>query len=137
MVTKEEAVRRLVEACTGFADAWHAHVEWWEGEPAGEYNDLGELAQWVVERMGDKDFECFSTLFNEVETLLTDASIELRTLLVIGFLEDIQNLAANRQIDPDMVLPFLGPEARRGWFELIRMWHGPHGEGWPGQRHET
>ena len=137
MVTKEEAVRRLVTACPGFSDAWQAHLQWWEGEPAGEYNDLGELAQWIVGRMAEGDVECFSTLFTEVEALLRDASTEIRNLLVIGLLEDIQNVAVNGSLDPDLILPYLGPESRKGWFELIEMWHGPGGAGWPGKKQDS
>ncbi len=134
MLAKDEAVRRLVAACPSFDKAWQAHLAWWKGEPAGEYNDLGALAEWVVDQMAEGHLGCFDTLFNEVELLLTGANAELRNLLVIGFLEDIQNIAANRETDPDIVLPFLGPETRKGWFELINMWHGPGGEGWPGRK---
>lgn len=137
MVTKAEVVRRLVTACPGFNDAWQAHLQWWEGEPAGEYNDLGALAEWIVDRMADGDIEYFPALFTEVEALLRDANTEVRNLLVIGLLEDIQNVAVNRPVDPDLILPFLGPEGRQGWFELIDMWHRPDGVGWPGQKRDT
>jgi hypothetical protein len=136
VVEKSQAVERLVAACSGFKDAWQAHREQWKGEPAGDYNDLGVLAQWVVDRMAAGDHDCFAMLFSELEALLSNASPELRDLLVVGFLEDIQNVSTNRDIDPDVVLPFLGRESRRGWFDLIRLWHGPDGTGWSGQKHD-
>lgn len=136
MVEKSEAVERLVARCLGFKDAWQAHRDWWEGQPAGEYNDLGALARWVADRMAVGDHECFPMLFDEVEALLSNANQELRDLLIVGLLEDIQNIATNRGINPDVVLPFLGPESRKGWFELIRLWHGPDGAGWPGQKQD-
>jgi hypothetical protein len=131
-----DAVLRLVNACPGFKDAWEEHLDWWEGEPAGEYNDLGALAEWVADQLAARDFDCFPRLFGEVEALLVPAKRELRELLVVGLLEDTQNVATNRKIDPDLVLPFLGPESRKAWFELIRLWHGPDGSGWPGQKHD-
>jgi hypothetical protein len=129
-----DAVRRLVSVCPAFNDAWQAHLRYWEGEPAGEYNDLGALALWLVDQMDARRLECFPALFGEVEVLLGKASPELRDLLVVGLLEDIQNVSTNRGVDPDVALSFLGPQSRGGWFELIRMWHGPDGSGWVGQK---
>lgn len=136
VVGKGDAVSRLVGTCPDFKDAWRAHLDYWNGEPAGEYIDLGALAQWVVDRMDSNDAGCFPALFKELEELLAPAGAELRDLLVVGLLEDIQNVSANRKVNPDLVLPYLGPESRKGWFELIRSWHGPGGAGWPGQKNE-
>jgi len=130
-------VRRLIAICPGFAQAWQAHLDWWEGEPAGDYNDVGALAQWVVERIGAGELDCLPALFQDVEAILEDASDELRNLLLVGFLEDVQNVAANTGVDPDVVLPFLGPESRKGWFDLIKFWHGPDGSGWVGRRPDS
>lgn len=137
MVTKQQAVNRLVAACPDFDGAWQDHLEYWKGEPAGEYFDLGALAQWIVDQVAAQRLDCFEALFNELEILLGGASDELRDLLVVGFLEGLQNVAANRGIDPDVALRFLGPESRRGWFQLITMWHGPDGTGWVGQKREN
>ena len=127
-------MRRLVASCPGFNDAWQAHVRYWEGEPAGEYNDLGEMAEWLVEQMAAQKLDCFPALFGEVEAMLENSSPELRDLLVVGLLEDIQNASTNTNVDPDIALAFLGPQSRKGWFELIRMWHGPDASGWVGRK---
>jgi len=137
MTDKQEAVRRLVRVCPGFAEAWRKHLDWWGGEPAGEYNDLGELAEWVVKQITAGELDCFPALFSEVEVLLDGASDELNILLVVGFLEDLQNIAVNTGADPDVVLSFLGRESRKGWFELIKMRHGPDGFGWVGQKGDS
>ena len=86
--------------------------------------------------MREGKLDCFSALFDEVERSLTAADSEVRDMLVIGLLEDIQNISTWGKIDPDIGLPFLGPESRKGWFELIRMWHGRPGDGWPGQKED-
>ena len=132
MASHQDAVDRLVAACPDFAGAWAKHRERWGSESAGHYNDLGALALWVVNRMAAGDVGCFGHLFNELEALIVDSQPELRELLVVGFLEDVQNVATNRAVDPDIVLPFLGNESRKGWFELIQTWHGEAGMGWPG-----
>src|ERR1039457_6616925 len=133
VIAHQEAEDRLVAACSGFEETWLQRRAEWGSEQGGHYNDLGALAVWLVDRMAARQLDCFDHLFDELEALLADPSAELRELLVVGFLEDIQNVASNHRVDPDIVLPFLGPEARKGWFELIRMWHGDAGAGWPGQ----
>lgn len=134
MSSNADAVARLIRVCPGFKDRWEAHVVQWERQPAGYYNDLGALAHWVVDRMAVSDLACLPELFREFEAILDGANEDTRDLLVVGFLEDLQNIAANREIEPDLVLPFLGPLSRAGWFELIASWHGPEGSGWPGQK---
>jgi hypothetical protein len=136
MTGKQEAVRRLVEVCPGFTEAWRVHLESWKGKPAGEYNDLGALADWVVKQIATGEMDCFPQLFREVEELLLGATEELRDLLVIGFLEDLQNVSVNNDVDPDVILSFLGRESRKGWFDLIKFWHGPDASGWVGQKRE-
>jgi hypothetical protein len=137
VVGKAEAVRRLVGICPDFRDAWEAHLDYWNGEPAGEYNDLGALAQWLVDRMEAQNTSCFPALFKDFEDLLASSDANRRDLLVVGFLEDVQNVSSNRKVNPDVVLPFLGPESRKGWFELVRSWHGQDGAGWTGQKHDS
>ena len=137
MASNQEAVDRLVAVCTGFHETWLQRRDSWGSEQGGHYNDLGALATWMVDQMEARKVGCFDELFDELETLLEDPSAELRDLLVVGFLEDLQNVATNRHVDPDIVLPFLGPQARKGWFELIRMWHGDTGSGWPGRRDDA
>jgi len=131
-----EAARRLVAVCPEFSQAWRKHLDWWDGEPAGEYNDVAALAHWIVEQMAANNLDCFPALFGEVETTLEAAGPRLRDLLVVGLLEDIQNISAHGAADPDIALAFLGPESRMGWFELIRSWHGADGTGWAGQKRE-
>jgi hypothetical protein len=130
----EAAIQRLVGICPEFQPSWREYLASWERKPAGEYNQIGSLARWVVDRMAAQQVECFPALFGEVETMLDGASEDLRAVLVIGLLEDIQYVSTDRGVDPDIALSFLGPESRKSWFELIRQLHGPERGGWVGQK---
>jgi|SRR5215469_12907720 len=55
---------------------------------------------------------------------LRDGSASLRELIVIGFLEDVQNLLFGQGLALDSFVPFLGPKSREGWDELERFWAG-------------
>lgn len=132
MPTECEAVRRMTSAVPAFGSEWQEHLDWWGDQTAGSYNDMSALAQWVVKQMSDGGELILSPIFAEMEALLTE-SPELHDVLVIGFLESVQNLAANSHLDPDVLLPMLGPRCTDGWFELVRMWHGSEGAGWAGR----
>ena len=127
MITKPEAVRRLVAVCPDFEDVWRQHLNWNHNE--GEYIHVGVLAEWVVDRVAAGELACLADLFDEAEAILSVATAETRNLVVLGLLEDIQMYALGKltpkpeTFDPDVVLGLLGAQARREWFELIaRYW---------------
>jgi hypothetical protein len=76
-------------------------------------------------------------LFTEFEKVLADADPEARQVLVTGFLEDVHNFTVRftkpeDQIDPDALLPYLGPKTRSEWFQLVGTYIR-WGETWPGR----
>ena len=142
VVSEAQAAERLILICPGFQHIWQRHLDWSDGKRFGEYVDLGILAEWVVDQMIAGQVDCFSSLFAEVETLLQDASSDVRNLLVIGLLEDIQLWVIGKygskasEVDPDQLLPFLGNETRKEWFGLVRYWdHWEPGK-WTGKRED-
>src|SRR5690348_1885842 len=120
MITESEAVRRLVSVCPDFQDTWRQHLDWSPND--GEYIHVGVLAEWVVDRVAAGELGCLTELFAEVEAILGDATNDVRNLLVIGLLElfALGKLTPKPDtFDPDVVLGFLGVQARKEWFWLI------------------
>jgi hypothetical protein len=142
VLTEAEAAERLLSTCPGFQPTWQRALDWSEGKRFGEYTDLGVLAEWVVDQMIAGKFDCFSSLFAEVETLLQDASTDVRNLLIIGLLEDIHLWVMGKygdkvsEVNPDQLLPFLGNETRREWFGLVRYWDRWEPGKWTGKRED-
>lgn len=126
MISESEAVRRVVGVCPAFQDVWRQHLNFARDE--GEYIHINVLAEWVVDQVAADNRECLPELFAEVERILDGASPDVRNLMVIGLLEDIQLFALGKLepkpgFDPDVVLGLLGPQSRREWFGLIaRYW---------------
>ncbi len=136
MISEQDAVRRLITICPGFQDSLAFYTETY-GRFDESYNVIGELAKWVVEQMKAHDFACFTELFTEFEGVLANATEDARQVLVIGFLEDVHNLTVRfhrpaEHIDPDVLLPYLGPKSRSEWFSLVRRYLD-WGETWPGR----
>ena len=136
MIGDQEAVRRLTTICAGFEDSLIAYRN--SGGVMDEgFNVMAELAGWVVRQAKEGDFTCFSELFEDYEAILSDATPDARQVLVIGFMEDLHNLMVRflkpaEQINPDVLLKYLGPKSRAEWFSQVRFYL-QRGETWPGQ----
>ncbi len=136
MITEHDAVRRLVLICPGFHDSLVSFRDS-GGNPQESFNLIAELAEAVVVQTKAKDFTCVGDLFTEFEKVLADADPEARQVLVTGFLEDVHNFTVRfnkpeDQIDPDALLPYLGPKTRSEWFQLVGTYIR-WGETWPGR----
>jgi len=136
VIGEDDAVKRLMQPCPAFADVLREYLSN-GGNPNEHYNTLGELARWVVSQVEAGEVHCLRELFNELERLMVNADPEARLVLVIGFVEELQNWCVSyptpaKRVDPDLFLPYLGPQTRAEWFKLV---NGPiwRGRSWPGQ----
>jgi hypothetical protein len=118
-----DVMPRLVAEFPGFRARWEKHLEYWEGKPAGYYNDITQFVYFVVRDLYPSGrIEEVKHAFDLMEYLLKNGSHGVRELVVIGFLEDLQNLASQQA--KEALVPFLGPKSREAWDELERFWAG-------------
>jgi len=47
--TEQDLMAHLVAEFPTFRPRWEKHVRYWNGEPAGAYNDISEFAHFIVE----------------------------------------------------------------------------------------
>ena len=90
----------------------------------GPYSVVADLARHLVARAKANSDEGFGEVFRAVETGLRDTDTETRDLLIVGFLEDLQNLSLNNDLALEAWLPWLGPETRASWAAVERFWAG-------------
>jgi hypothetical protein len=116
-----DVMPRLVAEFPEFRPRWEKHLEFWGGEPGGNYNDITQFVYFVVRDLypNGKTDEV-QRAFGLMEYWLKDGTEDVRELIVIGFFEDLQNLAFAK----DEFVPFLGPKSREAWDELERFWAG-------------
>ena len=62
--------------------------------------------------------------FDLMEHWLKNGHVNVRELVVVGFLEDLQNLASQQPFGKEAFIPFLGPKSREAWDDLERFWAG-------------
>lgn len=131
------ALRSVLEA--EFADAmaarWREHEDFWGGDKPGTYTVVGVYCQVFVDAAEPlmtpgADVapagvaESVSRVLRVVEELMERGSREARGLVVVGFLEGVQNIALNRGLELSAVERHLGARGRRGWDWLHRIWMG-------------
>ncbi len=114
----------FLEACPEFVPSWQKHLEWWNGEDAGAYNNISVLARFIIESYESEDLEPIKRIFALTESLLEKEELQITEILTIGLIEDIQNISLGRPYGCDVFLKFLGPRSTHAWNKVIEMWKG-------------
>jgi hypothetical protein len=90
------------------------------------YANMSAAARGVSVKSVDDPVQLRS-VFDLAEAILDHAEPELQTLVVVGFLEDLQNYLLRGEGDGDVVLSLLGPRSRLAWEAVERAWAGDAG----------
>jgi hypothetical protein len=123
--TLADVMSRLVEEFPGFRPRWEKHLALWKGEPAGNYIDIAEFAHFVVEELyASGEPGRVQHAFDLMEGWLANGDRGVSDLVIIGFLEDVQNIASWQTFGREAFVQFLGPKSRDAWNELERVWAG-------------
>jgi len=100
---------------------WEAEVESdgiAEDEP---YNAMGVLARVLYDQSTDPGTEV-GDVFEAIERELVAADGKARNLLIVGLLEDLQNVSLSRWRDLDAWVQWMGPATLAGWRMVERLW---------------
>jgi hypothetical protein len=128
LITKDEMMVPLLEACPSFQSTWDKFVDKWKDDPVGLplYLALGDLASHLIEMLARGDTAGFPQIFAVVEDWHTGGDAYVKEAAVVGLLEDLQNTNLHRTTNPEQLRSFLGPKSLRWWEKLYRFWE--HGE---------
>ncbi len=130
MISKDEMIKLLAASCPSFKVVYDKELEapdeslWFDKGEVLPYIFLGEFARHMVELFKSGRTEEFADIFSVVEKLHLNGDGYVEEAAKIGLLEDIQNIAGNRGVDPEEFVQFLGPESNKMWKELNRFWGG-------------
>ena len=122
--SRDDEERRGAHLATDLARTVPVLASW---EPPDEaaglrYAALGSLAS-TVSGIGVEEVARLSSLFDVFERCLVDNPTE-RNVLVVGFLEALQNGEINSGRDPARWEAMLGPHTLIAWRALIDLWAG-------------
>jgi hypothetical protein len=122
MSANREAFETIIATVPDFQPRYQKFLVHWHGEDIPWYLAMGELAHYIVEAYEQGDTSRYQELFSAVERVLTSGDSEVQNLIVVGLLEDIQNIASHRSFGPDVFRGWLGPQSLIAWDELNRGW---------------
>lgn len=119
----------LVARFPGFAPAWAAHLDYWEGEPAGLCNDMAEFAVWVAGLLeaGARTPE-LEAVFGQVESLIGEGTEPVKDAVATCFLENIVNRIEPGTAWRGLFVGLLGPRS----LAFCKAWDAFSGGGVPG-----
>jgi hypothetical protein len=125
MITKEQVMPLLLDACPSFTEKWAEHRAYWEDEHL-LYIDLAEFNRHLIELHKNKQIAEFSAVFDVVEKLHLEGDNYVREAATIGLLEGIQNVASHseNEVDVEDFAQYLKPESAKWWQQLNDFWEG-------------
>jgi hypothetical protein len=120
----DEVMPSLLSAYPEFQEAWHAYTTSDLHGPGEPYNDIAQLASFLVSRQRASETKGFDRLFEAVECMLRTGPQAVRELLTVGLLEDVQNISLNNSVALPPWEQWLGPTTREAWTKIGEMWNG-------------
>jgi len=139
MITREQMIQLLLEACPSFQKEWDAHREEY-GEEVLYYVALGDFARHLLDLHQKREVETFPAVARVIEQLHIEGDSYVGESATIGLLEGIQNVWGNNHVDPELFFPFLLPVSGKWWRSLNDFWNGKSkfvGEGLTQNENET
>lgn len=121
-IAASDLISLLLEAAPGARHDWDAHLQRWNGESAGLYNDVTVFAQHLVDSHARGDMEDHAAIFTLVELVLTEGDEEAVALATWGLLEDIQTLTSHHSFGTSAFTVWLGPRSGIAWQEIAALW---------------
>ena len=122
MIKENEILPMIVEACPSFADKLREHREVLQEEIT--YTELGAFANYLVDLYKQEKTDDFVEIFEVVEKLHIEGNEFVKEAATIGFLEGLQNIAGNRDLEPEVFYKYLKPISAKWWNELNKFWNG-------------
>ena len=125
MISKNQMMGVLLDACPSFLPAWESWLKEWSelADDLPLYLALCEFARHLIAMLERSEAESFPTIFRAVERLQEEGEHYVSEAAVIGLLEDLQNLNLHTVTEPEQFRPFLGPKSVEAWDELYAFWH--------------
>lgn len=92
-----------------------------EGLP---YCVAGGFALFLLELYKKKDILRMKEGICFIEKLHHSKDSKTRELATIGYLEGIQNVWGNNDVNPEEIYKYLGKESKKWWVRLNKYWNG-------------
>jgi hypothetical protein len=125
MSNVDELMPTLVREFPAFREHWDEHIRYWNGQSPGMYLDMAEFVHFVVDDLFANDrIADLRRAFEIMERWLIGDDKAVGDIVLLGFLETLQNYASWRPFGNAIFVQFLGEQSRAEWNGLNRVWAG-------------
>lgn len=121
LTKQNEMLPMLVGVCPSFADKLQELRNLFEEELT--YTELGAFANHLVDLYKQGKTDEFAKVFNVVEKFYIEGDEFVKEAATIGLLEGLQNIAGNRDLEPEVFFKYLKPVSTKWWNELTKFWN--------------
>jgi hypothetical protein len=123
MITREQMIQLLLQACPSFQSEWDKHLAEHDEEIL-YYIVLSGFARHLLELHQKKEVETFPAVAQVIERLHIEGDGYVQEAATIGLLEGIQNSWGNNHVDPELFFPYLLPVSGKWLRSLNDFWSG-------------
>ncbi len=115
-------IPELLTLCPGIESRWDEHLEFWDGDERGEYNDISVIVHFVVDSYTENITQFFPMLFKKIEEIITKGHPKQKGIAITGFLETLQTVGSNRHYGYKPFEQWLRPASLSEWRGIEELW---------------
>ena len=117
-------INKLRSLCVGIERAWEEHLEFWEDEEPGEYDDVSIIVHHVIDGFASGKTQNFETIFKITEQAVKSDNKLVSEVAVIGFIEGLLMVGSHEGMYSEFFKNWLGPESFKAFEELEHFFNG-------------
>ena len=127
-INRDEALELLVSSLPNIEEEWSSYLQNEYGQVfisanRLHYLDVAAIGRIVVKRIKNGEEEGLKEFFEAVENIITFGDEESKQLIIVGLLEDLQNISGSEGIDYYTNFnQWLKSETKKEWDFLIYIW---------------
>lgn len=128
MLSKDQMIAQLMDACPLFIPRWKDFLyEWQEDiiklQPLPLTLALGDYVRHFSTLMSKTDAKNHAKFFDIIENLLLEGDDEVQNLIRVGILEAMQNKDITNPLTAEDFEPFLHPATKSFWDDINAFWN--------------
>lgn len=124
----DKAINLLNDSLDGFKEKWGKYIDETYDDYAKErldYVDIAEISRNICDRISARQTNDFDKFFDNLELILNNCNSDLENLMIVGFIEGIQNIGGGQKINYWTGFDkWLRPTTKKHWDDLIYSWEG-------------
>ena len=113
MITQDQIIPIVLKACPSFKGVYEI-----SDNQDLVYAVMGELAYHLLSLYKENQTEEFNELSKVIEDIHIDGDGYVKELATIDFLESIQNIWINNEVDSEIFSKYFRPESKKWWDQL-------------------